>query len=267
MPSDREALSQVALYTRFPEEFIERRIREIRLNLLSQSRYLREPNFTRIHPSDLEFLFDAYDRGFFAGHCRGTLQGRKLGFRLSLRMTHAGGKTTRFISRSGEVSFEIAIAISMLFDGFGRDDRSVTVCGLPCEDRLQAFQRILEHEIVHLVEQLCWDSSNCSAGRFQDIARRMFLHRVHTHQLITRRERAADSGIHVGSNVMFLFEDRQLTGRVNRITKRASVLVKDPDGRKYSDGCRYRKYYVPLGCLQLVQPGEERETKKASTAN
>jgi hypothetical protein len=183
-------------------------------------------------------------------------------------MTHAGGKTTRFTSRSGEVSFEIAIAVSMLFDGFDREDRSVTVCGLPCEDRLQALQRIFEHEMVHLIEQLCWDSSNCRAGRFQDIARRMFLHRAHTHQLVTRRERAAESGIHVGSAVTFVFEDRQLTGRVNRITKRATVLVKDPDGRKYSDGSRYRKYYVPLGALHLLPPsGADLGTARAANAD
>ena len=50
----------------------------------------------------------------------------------------------------------------------------------------------------------------------------------------------------------FNFEGRQLTGRVNRITKRATVLVMDPDGEPYSDGSRYRTYYVPLACLKSV---------------
>ena len=100
--------------------------------------------------------------------------------------------------------------------------------------------------MVHLIEQLCWQTSNCAAPRFQDIARRHFLHRAHTHKLITRRERAAQSGIRVGSRVTFLFEGRPLTGRVNRLTKRATVLVEDPEGERFSDGRRYRKYYVPI---------------------
>jgi len=38
-------------------------------------------------------------------------------------------------------------------------------------------------------------------------------------------------------------------GTVNRITKRATVLVEDPEGEPYSDGKRYRKYLVPLQLL------------------
>ena len=167
-------------------------------------------------------------------------------------MTRAGGKTVRFTSRTGEVRYEIAIASSILFDGFGGMDRSVSVCGLECENRLEALQRVFEHELVHLTEQLCWQSSNCAAPRFQNIAARIFLHRAHTHDLITRRERALVSGIRIGSPVTFTFEGRRLMGRVNRITKRATVLVEDPDGVKYSNGLRYRTYYVPIACLELL---------------
>lgn len=91
-----------------------------------------------------------------------------------------------------------------------------------------------------------------TALRFQAIATRFFLHRAHTHDLVTRYERAADSGIRVGSHVTFAFEGRQLTGRVNRITKRATVLVEAADGRQYSDGLRYRSYYVPIAFLKPV---------------
>jgi hypothetical protein len=154
------------------------------------------------------------------------------------------------VTAAGETFYEITVASSMLFDGFGMMDRRITVCGLDCENRLEALQRIFEHEIVHLIEQLCWQSSNCAAPRFQDIARRLFLHQAHTHKLITRRELAAQSGIRVGSRVTFLFEGRRLTGRVNRLTKRATVLVEDPEGENFSDGLRYRRYYVPIVHLQ-----------------
>jgi hypothetical protein len=50
--------------------------------------------------------------------------------------------------------------------------------------------------------------------------------------------------------VTFLFEGRPLTGRVNRLTKRATVLVEDPEGESFSDGLRYRRYYVPIVHLQ-----------------
>ncbi len=239
---------------RLPEELIEQRVSEIQRDLLAQSRHLRAVDFTAIHLVDLEFLFNAYDTRFLGGLTRPALAGHALTFRLSPRMTRAGGKTTRLITRTGEVRYDIAVASSMLFDAFTYADRSVSVAGLECCSRLDALLRVMEHEMVHLIEQLCWGSSNCSASRFQDIAARVFRHRAHTHNLVTRRERASASGIVVGSRVMFTFEDRQLTGRVNRITKRATVLVEDPNGVRFTNGLRYKTYYVPIQWLKPATP-------------
>jgi len=248
--SAQSALSSALLSLNRPEEQIRSCAREIHQHALTRSPHIRQPNFSSIHPRDLEFLFVAYDERFLNGLCRPALEGRKLRFRLSPRMTRAGGKTIRYREANGEVSYEIAIAVSMLFDGFRDSDRRITACGLECQDRLEALQRIFEHEMVHLAEMLCWGCSDCTAARFQDIACRLFLHRAHTHDLITQRERAADSGIGIGSRVTFVFEGRRLTGRVNRITKRATILVEDPAGMTYSDGLRYLTYYVPVKCLE-----------------
>ena len=243
-------LDDAVLARDLADEWIARSLRHIQKVLLNHSANLRNADFQAIDPFDLELLFRLYDDVFFGGACARALDGRKLSFRLAPRMTRAGGKTARLVTRRGVVSFEISVAISMLFDGFTERDRQVTVCGIACSNRLEALQRIFEHEIVHLVELLCWQKSNCSAPRFQDIARRFFLHRAHTHKLITRRERAAQSGIGVGSRVTFLFEGKPLAGRVNRLTKRATVLVEDAEGERFSDGRRYRKYYVPIVHLQ-----------------
>jgi hypothetical protein len=248
-----ESLALLAQSQNLPEEVIRQRLAGIHRDMLSHSRYVRHEDFVIIAESDLEFLFDSYSRVFFAGLCRPALQGRQIDFRLAWRMTRAGGKTSRILTRrTGEISYEIAIAHAMLFDGFRGTDRRVTVCGLECANRLEALQRIFEHEMVHLVEQLCWGSSSCAAPRFQDIARRHFLHQAHTHNLVTRRERAANSGIRPGTIVTFHFDGEQLSGRVNRVTRRATVLVEAADGRQYSDGKRYRTYYVPLGSLKLM---------------
>lgn len=232
------------------EEVGRRLMEEIASGLLVASRHVRQPSFTSIHTSDLEYLFECYDRTFFAGLCRQALDGRRLTFRLAPRMTSAGGKTTRFRSRAGEVSYEIAIGTSVLYDGFRETDRDVTVCGRVCASRLEALLRIFEHELLHLAEQLCWGQSSCAGARFQRIAAAIFGHRAHTHALITRRERAAEAGIRVGARVSFPFEGRRLTGKVNRVTKRVTVLVEDPAGRAYTDGRRYRVYYVPLGQVE-----------------
>jgi hypothetical protein len=66
---------------------------------------------------------------------------------------------------------------------------------------------------------------------------------------VTRGERAANAGIRTGTHVGFLFEGKRLEGRVNRITTRATVLVEDAEGQPFSDGRRYKTYYVPLPLL------------------
>lgn len=250
MTSETSTLVGAVLEKKLPPQRIDENVQAIQQALLRHSRHLREADFNAIHPDDLQLLFRLYDEAFFDGECARALQGRKLNFRLSPRMTRAGGTTARLVSRAGTVSYEISIAISMLFDGFATRDREVSVGGLPCPSRVDALQHIFEHELVHLIELLCWGRSDCSAGRFQEIANRFFRHRAHTHNLVTRSERARASGIGVGSRVRFTFENREVTGRVNRITKRATVLVEDPEGERFSDGLRYRRYYVPIAALK-----------------
>ena len=231
---------------------IRRWTRGIGHRLLRASHYVSEPNFKCLHADDLSFLFAAYDARFLDGLCGKLLAPRRLSFRLSDRMTRAGGKTTRHRLPDDTTHFEIAVATSVLFDGFRTGDPKVTVGGLPCHDRLGALQRLFEHELVHLAEWLCWDESHCNRERFQGVAARLFGHRAHTHELVTRSARAAKLGVGIGTLVRFRYQGRRLQGRVNRITKRATVLVGDPKGELWSDGHRYVRYYVPLRELRPV---------------
>ena len=53
--------------------------------------------------------------------------------------------------------------------------------------------------------------------------------------------------------VRFRFEGVERTGIVNRISKRATVLVEDPEGQRYSNGKHYIKFYVPVQLLEAVK--------------
>ncbi len=177
--------------------------------------------------------------------------------KLSDRLTRSGGITKHIRHRGGEVSFEIIIAQSMLLERFCDGSHPVSVAGLECGTRVDALQRIVEHELIHLLEFLCWETSSCSKPRFQEIAARLFLHRAHTHTLMTSRVQAANLGIRRGSLVMFYFKGQPLLGRVARVSRRATVLVEDAKGARYTDGRRYAKYSVALGAL--TAEGAQRE--------
>jgi hypothetical protein len=237
------------------------RLADIRMALLQSSPSIRRGDFERIGVEDIASLVKMYDREFFGGWLDQAIRQRShlpLSFRLSSTMTSAGGKTLRYRQRArgGGVCtrYEIAIASRMLFMTFSDVRRSVAVCGLECADRLDALLRVLEHELIHLAELLAWDESSCSTYRFRKLARDIFGHTDTKHLLVTSREHAAVAhGIRVGDMAEFDFRGRRLAGKVNRVHRRATILIEDPKGVPYTDGKKYHKFYVPLDELRIRQ--------------
>ncbi|GIW92880.1 MAG: hypothetical protein KatS3mg110_0921 [Pirellulaceae bacterium] len=252
-----QELQHYLLNTYLEPERCDSQWREIYVQLLRQpDRTLDGPNFTRISARDLWHLFSFYDEGFFRGHLRQSLNGATLTFRFSRRMTNSAGLTTMVVHRGEAVprQFEIALSSKLLFDAF-RDGTAIEyVNGLACRDRLAALMRVFEHELVHLAELLAWNESQCRRERFQRIARQLFGHTDYRHQLVPSSfKEARRTGLALGARVCFEYRGQCLVGFINRIRHRATVLVEDPAGQRYSDGKRYRKFYVPL---PLLKPAE-----------
>jgi len=253
MPSK---LLQIVESTTLDAEEISARTARIHAVVLSKSQYITDPNLTSIHPADLELLFAEYDAKFFNGQIKETLGNTPLHFGLSKRMTRSGGKTTCYTDRtSGGRRYGISVSTAILFGCFdGEDHRPITASGIVCRDRLEALQRVMEHELVHLIEVLLWDKSSCSRPRFYSITRRFFGHTENKHLLITPQEKAiVQFGIQPGMVVRFRFDGVEHQGVVNRINKRATVLVEDQRGEPYSNGKRYAKFYVPVRLLEAVE--------------
>jgi hypothetical protein len=247
-------LLQIVESTTLDSEQISARTAQIHGTVLSTSKHIDAPNFTRIHPADLELLFAEYDNGFFDGRIKETLGTTPLKFGLSKRMTSSGGKTACYTDRaSGRRRYEISVAMTVLYGCFdGQDHRPITASGIVCGNRLEALQRVMEHEIVHLIELLLWNDSSCSQSRFHSITRRFFGHTENKHALITPQETAmVKFGILPGMMVRFRFDGIEHKGVVNRINKRATVLVEDREGERYSNGKHYAKFYVPVQLLEV----------------
>ncbi len=254
----RQALQSVVAQRSINALDRERIWTEIGQTVLSKSKVMRNENFQVTTGTDLQRMAELYDQRFFDGHCLSLARMFGIEFRWSKRMTSNGGKTVRYLQTNRRDNtqsprYEIVLSATLLFQTFGDLKRPVRVTGLQCENRLQAMQRILEHEMIHLAEMLVWDDSCCAATRFQTIARRLFGHTEHKHNLITQQERASEKfNVRVGSKVHFSLDGIRYSGIVNRITRRATVLVVDPQGQLYGDGRRYRKFYVPLSHLELA---------------
>ena len=238
----------------YPSEQAKTLRQQIHEHILTQSPYIDNRNFTKFHSADLQDLYVQYDKRFFDNQLSLTLGNKPLTFSISKRLTKTAGKMThrKWATADGEKEiFDITLSAPLLFQSFADVDRPVDVNGVLCQDRLQAMQLVFEHELIHLIEVLLWHKSSCKQYRFQDLARRFFKHTKFTHGLVTQSERSLHKfDIMVGDSVEFTFEGVTYRGIVNRITKRATILVESAEGEPYSNGKRYKKFYVPLEMLK-----------------
>jgi len=221
--------------------------------MIAESKYITDSNFKQISERDVALMFQLYDEIFFNSFFTSNHKDH-IDFRLSSRMTRSGGKTTKKMKR-GRISYEICLSSELLFQTFDDVQRKVEVNGIVCRNRLEAAMRIMEHEIIHLLEMIVFGESSCSAPRFKKIVKNIFGHTDVTHKLVTQRERAYKKmGLKVGDRVKFSYDGRRREGIIYRITKRATVMVRDMKGL-YADkkGNRYSKYYIPLESLSRVE--------------
>ncbi len=229
----------------------------IRDRLLTTSRFIQTPNFVRCGDSDLRILFDDYDNHFFDAQLRPaleTLNAWPIDLHFSGRLRSTGGRTTRSTCRkSRHVTYSIQVSSNVLSTNFRTPEETATVNGLICTDRVDAMMRVMEHEMLHLAEFLAFNDSTCTGRRFQHAAMRMFGHTEHTHAMVSKRIKTLRSTeFRTGNRVRFSFEGKKLTGVINRINARATVLVEDPRGARYSDGKKYAKFYIPIAWLEAA---------------
>lgn len=232
---------------------------QVRDRLLREAPYVRQGNFIKVSDADVLLLFRLYDQLFLGNQLHALVvanTGVPLKLKVSGAMSSAGGKTTRYRQRrrdgSVQTSFVIAMAGRLLLNSFREGDRPIHVSGHLCTDRVDAMMRIMEHELVHLIEMLTFGDSSCKRTRFMTLANRLFGHSHPTHGLVTLPERAAASGLRPGQQVEFSHDGVRHRGLLNRVGVRATVLVPDRRGRRYSDGVHYAKFYVPTARLKLV---------------
>lgn len=242
-----------------PEQIRDRRA-AVRARVLQSSKTITAPQFTALSTADLTLLFQAYDRLFFKQTISKALvgaEGGPLTLRVSRRLTRTAGLTTHSKRARGphRHTFEICISSTLMFQTFteGAAGRAIEVCGVPCVDRLDALQRVFEHELLHLVELLATGQTQCSQPPFLALARVIFGHKTNRHTLVTPVESAqVRQGIQIGALVSFMSEGAPMIGTVVRITRRATVLVPHEGGDHLLEGIRCQKYYVPLEALTLI---------------
>lgn len=238
--------------------------------VLARNRVKKSSHF-ELSAENLKKVFELIDEHFLFG-CLGPVlkaEKRKITFRVSNRMTSRAGQVLS--DRTTPLRHEIAVSSFLLNQAFSDPTaRNITVNGLECSDRLDSLLRIMEHEVIHLL--FCCPTFTTSLGilrdgeiieghhgpTFQRAVKNLFGHTDSRHDLITPSEIAFEThDISVGCSVRFSIDGEELRGKVNRVQKRVTVLVKDktkkhPDSVEMSDGNMYRKFYVPISDCSAI---------------
>ncbi len=232
------------MYIYQPEQ-VQAKREKIRQDLLKKSNYIKDGKITSLSVQDLKLLYELYDAAFFAGQLHKAQL--DLTFSLSRRMTKSAGKT---IYQPVQDSYEIRIGADLFF-AYHQIAGSGLVCGLKTKDSLEALQLVFEHELCHVFERLLFGSSSCRNDRFKKLASRTFGHLSSHHELNSGRLVPKDEPLlQIGDQVSFEYKGHIYEGFINNITKRATVMVKNPYGDfRDQAGQRYSKYYVPQGSL------------------
>lgn len=248
-------MQQIRLTTmkNFPREAARKR-EEVRRVLISASKSVDSGVISRMAESDLRLLFGFYDAVFLDRYFEKNFTG-SIVFSLSARMSKSAGKTIYPKNlkslKPDQEKYELRMGIVLFFkyDQLSRDKK---VNGLHTRDSLEAFQLVFEHELCHLIELHIYRESNCKKERFKGMAQDLFGHTESYHQLPTSSEIAEEKyDLKIGDRVVFTSETGKLEGVIQRINKRATVMVPDKKGvYRNQQGQRYTKWYVPLPILR-----------------
>ncbi|MFP4527844.1 MAG: SprT-like domain-containing protein [Candidatus Kapaibacterium sp.] len=210
--------------------------------------FLAGERHSELTGSDVRRMFYLYDKYYFDGYLSEYFRGR-LSFRTSGRMTRTAGKT-RF--RPRDRSCEIAISKPLICRPFDEGRTDARVNGMPVASRTDALMRVMEHEIVHVVEFVAFGNSSCRRQRFRAIAFGLFGHTDVYHELCPAQAKPrVKYDFRPGDCVSFRYKNIRRKGIIRRITRRATVMVSHSGGSWIgADGRRYVKYYVPLSQLE-----------------
>ena len=197
-------------------------------------------------------MFAAYDQAFSTS-LQTPSGNRRLRFRLSPRMTKAGGTTARFAPRRAKSSTKSpspAVCSSMASASRIADHRVRPGLREPpggTAAHLRARNGAPDRAVVLADQQLL--RAALSGHRTPPLSASR-THAPADHAARTGRAIGNTRGVEGDASTS---KGRDSTGRVNRLTKRATVLVEDPEGERFSDGGRYRRYYVPIVHLRLAE--------------
>ena len=185
--------------------------------------YLKKTN-TSLHADpellDIDYLFKLYDNLYFDGELSKNFN---IIIRCSNKLTRSAGMVN-FSKRRSEA--KISLSLALIFKSYQNNAQGFLVNGIFCNNPVEALMRVLEHEIVHLIEYVLYGKSNCNDPQFFKIAFDLFGHTENKHMLGIELKNYIDiKDLKKGDIVSFPYHGKIHTGSIINIKKNVTVAV------------------------------------------
>ena len=218
--------------------------------------YLKKRNpsfFSYPRHTDLKKLFSLYDEHYFSGAINEHIL---VSLKYSRKLTSSAGMIlfTKGICSSvsapkKEYIAKATISFShpLIFDEYQTETDNYLVNGVVCRNPAEALMRVMEHELTHLVEYVLYNKSSCGQPQFQKICYDLFGHTESKHSIgVPLPTDAEKAKFKRGDKVSFQYENKVFKGTIERIQKRATVRIDNPQGNSP------KRFYVPISLLTKV---------------
>jgi hypothetical protein len=187
-------------------------------------------------PRDIKKLFSLYDKHYFYNRLSRHIN---MKFELSNKLTKSAGNI-RYKAKLNTV--KITFSLPRIFVVDYKNESGYIVNGIKCKTPIEALMRVMEHELTHLIEFILYGDSNCNDARFIQLSYQLWGHTENKHHLgLETPTETTLYGFRKGDKVSFVYQDTIHRGVINRVGKRATVIVDE-----------VRKYYVPLHLLERI---------------
>jgi len=211
-------------------------------------------NFTKITPKLIRKTFKLYDKYFFDNAIRKLLDHYKMTieYKPSNTLSSTAGKV--FI-KNYHVKFEISNKIiSNLFTN--KKDKKLSLGGLFCKNRLQCFQIVCEHEMIHVVQIIYYNDRFIKEGPhgavFKELVKNIFGHTDIKHYLrlgdiSQHKNKETSKTIQLGDIVTYNIFDRKTK---KNLTYKGVVVEKNNKKTVIQDCEKFIGFVIPYHLLQ-----------------
>lgn len=127
---------------------------------------------------DLDTILQLYDKKFLGSFFK------KNNIVVDLRFNNRLRRSAGQVFLRSKRKYTIEFSDKVLYRSFECKGDKYYVEGILCRNRLEALLRVLEHEIIHILEFWFFGTSDCSKDRFLEIAMNIFGHESTVHNLV-----------------------------------------------------------------------------------